>query len=126
MVGGARAPRLRVVFWEQLPFSKGSWRRTRQSMEPSGAVRRWRLLQELPGSRFASEVSLSGCLATLDLTDIALQQFGERGAISALLGAVAGRLVGLRRESICEAIARELTDLGLVTTVIERNQAVAL
>jgi pyruvate ferredoxin oxidoreductase gamma subunit len=62
----------------------------------------------------------------LDLTDIALQQFGERGAISALLGAVAGRLVGLRRESICEAIARELADLGLGASVIERNQSVAL
>ncbi|MBX9657731.1 MAG: 2-oxoacid:acceptor oxidoreductase family protein [Nitrospiraceae bacterium] len=69
---------------------------------------------------------LSGCLSALDLTDVALQQLGNRGAISALLGAVAGRLVGLRRESIREAIARELADLGLAASVIERNQAVAL
>lgn len=69
---------------------------------------------------------LSGRLTALDLTDIALQQVGNRGAISALLGAVAGRLVGLRRESIREAIARELADLGLAASVIERNQAVAL
>jgi pyruvate ferredoxin oxidoreductase gamma subunit len=61
----------------------------------------------------------------LDLTDIALQQFGKSGAISALLGAVAGRLVGLRQESIREAIARELADLDLAASVIERNQAVA-
>lgn len=33
---------------------------------------------------------LSGCLSALDLTDVALQQLGNRGAISALLGAVAG------------------------------------
>ena len=69
---------------------------------------------------------LSGRLTALDLTDIALQELGNRGAISALLGAVAGRLVGLRRESIREAIARELADLGLAAAVIERNQAVAL
>ena len=69
---------------------------------------------------------LSGRLTTLDLTAIALQQLGNRGAISALLGAVAGRLVGLRRESIREAIARELADLGLAASVVERNQAVAL
>lgn len=69
---------------------------------------------------------LSGRLTALDLTAIALQQLGNRGAISALLGAVAGRLVGLRRESIREAIARELADLGLAASVVEHNQAVAL
>lgn len=69
---------------------------------------------------------LPGRLTTLDLTDIALQQFGKRGAISALLGAVAGRLVGLRQESIRKAIAQELADLGLSVSVIEQNQAVAL
>ena len=69
---------------------------------------------------------LSGRLTASDLTAIALQQLGNRGAISALLGAVAGRLVGLRRESIREAIARELADIGVAASVIERNQAVAL
>jgi len=74
---------------------------------------------------FYAQTSLPGRLTTLDLTEIALQHYGKRGAISALLGAVAGRLVGLRQESIREAIARELADLGLATDVIERNQTVA-
>jgi pyruvate ferredoxin oxidoreductase gamma subunit len=75
--------------------------------------------------QFQAQTSLPGRLTTLDLTDIALQQLGNRGAISALLGAVAGRLVGLRWNSVREAIARELADLGLATSVIERNQTVA-
>ncbi|MBI4001927.1 MAG: 2-oxoacid:acceptor oxidoreductase family protein [Nitrospira defluvii] len=73
-----------------------------------------------------AQTSLPGRLTTLDLTGIALQQFGKREAISALLGAVAGRLVGLRQESVREAIARELGDLGLAASAIERNQRVAL
>jgi pyruvate ferredoxin oxidoreductase gamma subunit len=80
----------------------------------------------LATEQFQAQTSLPGRLTTLDLTDIALQQFGKRGAISALLGAVAGRLVGLHRESVREAIARELADLGLAASVIERNQVVAL
>lgn len=72
------------------------------------------------------ETSLPGRVTTLDLTDIALQQLGQRGAMSALLGAVAARLVGLRQDSVREAIARELTELGLGGSVIERNQTVAL
>jgi pyruvate ferredoxin oxidoreductase gamma subunit len=75
---------------------------------------------------FQAQASLPGRVTTMDLTDIALRQFRKRSAISALLGAVAGRLVGLRQESICEAIARELTDLGLAASVIERNQIVAI
>jgi len=73
-----------------------------------------------------SGTSLPGRLTTLDLTDIALQQFGKRSAISALLGAVAGRLVGLSRDSVREAIARELADLGLAAPTIEHNQTAAL
>jgi len=80
----------------------------------------------LTAEQLDTQSLLSGRLTTLDLTAIALQQLGNRGAISALLGAVAGRLVGLRRESIREAIARELADLGLAASVVERNQAVAL
>lgn len=75
--------------------------------------------------RLQSQTSLPGRFTTLDLTGIALQQFGKRGAISALLGAVAGRLVGLSQDSIREAIARELADLGLAASMIERNQTVA-
>jgi pyruvate ferredoxin oxidoreductase gamma subunit len=80
----------------------------------------------LTAEQLGAEASLPGRVTTLDLTDIALQQLGQRGAMSALLGAVAARLVGLRQESVREAIARELTDLGLGGSVIERNQAVAL
>ena len=80
----------------------------------------------LTGEQLGAQTSLAGRLTTLDLTGIALQQFGKRSAISALLGAVAGRLVGLRQESIREAVARELADLGLAASVIERNQTIAL
>lgn len=75
--------------------------------------------------QFSSEVSVRGRLTTLNVTEIALQRLGKRGAFSALLGAVAGRLVGLRQESIHEAIARELTELGLAASVIEQNQTAA-
>lgn len=80
----------------------------------------------LTAEQLSAHTSQSGHVITLDLTDIALKHLGARSAISALLGAVAGRLVGLRQESIREAIARELTDLGLAASVIERNQVVAL
>ncbi|NGZ94995.1 MAG: hypothetical protein CV089_02475 [Nitrospira sp. WS110] len=75
--------------------------------------------------QLATQISLSGRVTALDLTEVALQHFGKRGAISALLGAVAGRLVGLRQESIHEAISRELADLGLVASVIAQNQTAA-
>jgi pyruvate ferredoxin oxidoreductase gamma subunit len=73
-----------------------------------------------------AQLSIPGRVTTQDLTGIALEHFGKRGAISALLGAVAGRLAGLRQESVREAIARELADLGLSASVIERNQTVAV
>ncbi|MEK7717948.1 MAG: 2-oxoacid:acceptor oxidoreductase family protein [Pseudomonadota bacterium] len=80
----------------------------------------------LNAEQFQAQASLPGRLTALDLTSIALQQFGKSGTISALLGAVAGRLVGLRQESIRDAIAQELADLGLAASVIERNQEIAL
>lgn len=80
----------------------------------------------LSAEQFRADTSIPGRLTTLDLTEVALQQFGERGAISALLGAVAGRLAGLRQESIRQAIAEELVDLSLSPSVIERNQTVAV
>ncbi|MGQ0666978.1 MAG: 2-oxoacid:acceptor oxidoreductase family protein [Nitrospiraceae bacterium] len=79
----------------------------------------------LTAEQFHTETPFPGRLTTLDLTGVALQQFGKRGAISALLGAVAARLVGLRQESIHDAIARELADLGLAVSDIERNQTAA-
>ncbi|OQW32715.1 MAG: hypothetical protein A4E19_04965 [Nitrospira sp. SG-bin1] len=79
----------------------------------------------LSAERFAIQASDSSRVTTLDLTEIALQQLGKREAISALLGAVAGRLLGLREESIRGAIARELAALGLAASVIEQNQTAA-
>lgn len=73
-----------------------------------------------------AQASLPGRIIALDVTEIALQQFGQREAISALLGAVAARLSGLEREPVRFAIERELNDLGLSRPVIERNQAAAL
>lgn len=69
--------------------------------------------------------NIPGRLVTLDITGMALQEFGQRGALSALVGAVAARLIGLGPESVREAIARELAELGLAASVIERNQTVA-
>lgn len=79
----------------------------------------------MSAEQFGAQVSVVGRLTTLNLTEIALQRLGKRGAISALLGAVAGRLVGLRQESIHGAVARELAELGLATSVIEQNQTAA-
>ncbi len=72
-----------------------------------------------------TQTQIPGQLTTLDLNELALQQFGKRSAISALLGGVAGRLAGLRKESIQGAIARELTDLGIKADIVEHNQEVA-
>jgi pyruvate ferredoxin oxidoreductase gamma subunit len=80
----------------------------------------------LAGAQVRAQFSLPGRVTTLDLTGIALEQFGQRGAISALLGAVGVRLAGLRRDSLHEAVARELADLGLTASAIERNQAAAV
>ncbi len=79
----------------------------------------------MSAEQLSAQISARGHLTTLNLTEIALQRMGKRGAISALLGAVAGRLVGLRQESIHEAIARELAELGLAASVIEQNQDAA-
>jgi pyruvate ferredoxin oxidoreductase gamma subunit len=79
----------------------------------------------LSAEQVGTQTSVPGRLTTLDLTDIALQQFGQRGAISALLGAVACRLVGLRQESLHNAISRELADAGLTDSIIEHNQVAA-
>jgi pyruvate ferredoxin oxidoreductase gamma subunit len=79
----------------------------------------------LTGEHLRTQLSLPGRLTTLDLTEIAVREFGKRGAISALLGAVAGRLVGLRLESIDHAVAQELADLEMDASIIRRNQTAA-
>ena len=70
-------------------------------------------------------LSLPEQVTTRDVTGIALQQLGQGEAISALLGAVAARLVGLGWEPVRSAISRELDDLGVAEPVIERNLTVA-
>ena len=75
--------------------------------------------------QFRAQTPIPGHLVTMNLNEMALQHFGKRGAISALLGAVACRLAGLRRESVREAVARELAELGLAPSVVESNQALA-
>ncbi len=72
-----------------------------------------------------AHLSLPEQMTVRDVTGIALQQLGQREAISALLGAVAARLVGLEWEPVRLAITRELDDLGLAAPVIERNLLVA-
>ncbi|TAJ24600.1 MAG: 4Fe-4S dicluster domain-containing protein [Nitrospirae bacterium] len=70
----------------------------------------------------------SGCpgrLTTLDLTGLALAKLGKVGALSAMLGAVAVRLVGFGVESLRAAIAEELGSLGLSPSVIEQNHTLA-
>ena len=79
----------------------------------------------LTGEQLRTQTALPGRLTVLDLTEIAVREFGKQGAISALLGAVAGRLVGLRPESIDHAVAQELADLGVDASIIQRNQTAA-
>ncbi|MBX3236007.1 MAG: 2-oxoacid:acceptor oxidoreductase family protein [Nitrospiraceae bacterium] len=69
--------------------------------------------------------SFPGPIMMLDLTGVALERLGKREAISALLGAVAARVVGVDEASLRGAIGRELTDLGVSAEAIERNQAAA-
>ena len=80
----------------------------------------------LHAEQIRAQSALPGRITTLGVTEIALQHFGQREAISALLGAVAARLAGLQQEPLRQAIARELGDLGVAPPIIERNQTVAL
>lgn len=80
----------------------------------------------LHAEQIRAQRALPGRVTTLGLTEIALQHFGQREAISALLGAVAARLAGLQQEPLRQAITRELGDLGLAPPIIARNQSVAL
>lgn len=79
----------------------------------------------LSAAQLQAQEALPGRVTTLGLTDLAVRRLGPRGAISALLGAAAGRLAGLRWPSLEQAIGRELSELGLPPEVIARNQAVA-
>lgn len=73
-----------------------------------------------------SHSALPGRISTLDVTGLVLKAMGKVGALSAPLGAVAGRMLGLTRNSLTQALTRELEDLRLPAAVIEANHAVAL
>jgi pyruvate ferredoxin oxidoreductase gamma subunit len=77
-------------------------------------------------SQLQAAGTLPGRLTTLDLTGMTLAEFGKREAVSASLGAVAARLIGLEVTAVRKAIERELSVLGLSPSTIERNQALAL
>lgn len=74
----------------------------------------------------ATQTGCPGPVSTLDLTGMALARLGKGAALSALLGAVTARLVGLREDSVRSAVERELAALGLAASVIEQNQALAV
>jgi len=73
-----------------------------------------------------AQTPIQGRLATFNVTGLALQELGAQGTISALLGSIAGRLVGLRWEALRRAIARELSELRLPAATVDRNQTAAL
>ncbi len=64
-------------------------------------------------------------IVTRDLTDLALSRLGKGAALSAPLGAVAGRLAGLGDTPVRRAVERELRDLHLSEAVIAKNVALA-
>jgi len=78
-----------------------------------------------PPDRIRDESSVPGRLSTLDLTGLALAKFGRVGALSAPLGAVAARLLGLSLESLRAALTQELHSLGVSAQVVEQNLALA-
>lgn len=73
--------------------------------------------------RAASPVA--GRLSTMDLTGMVLAKMGRVGALSATLGAVAARLLGLSLESLHAAVSQELRSLGVTVLVVEQNLALA-
>lgn len=72
-----------------------------------------------------TRLRLAARVSTLDVTGLALQAFGKVGALSAPLGAVACRLLGLARERMTEALTRELEDLHLTAAMIQVNVKLA-
>ncbi len=69
--------------------------------------------------------ALPGRISMLDVTGLVLKEFGKTVALSAPLGAVASRLVGLTLSSLSQALTQELEELGLPAAVIQANQALA-
>jgi pyruvate ferredoxin oxidoreductase gamma subunit len=79
----------------------------------------------IPSEQLRAQFGIPGHLTTLDVSGMGLQQMGKSTALSAPLGAVAARLLGLHVESLLAAIQHELTDLGLAEPVIAKNQDLA-
>jgi len=79
-----------------------------------------------PPDHLRSETGILGQLCTMDVTDMAIAHIGQRPSLSAALGAITGRLLGLPRESIEQAVAMELIDLGLSEMLIRLNQTLAV
>jgi pyruvate ferredoxin oxidoreductase gamma subunit len=80
----------------------------------------------IAADQLRTQFGIPARLTTLDVTGMGLQHMGKRTALSAPLGAVAARLLGLHAESLRAAIEHELTDLGLAEPVIAQNQDLAL
>ncbi len=75
--------------------------------------------------QLARRTPCRGRLTTSDLTGMILGRFGKPAALSAPLGAAAARLVGLRAESLRQAVAQELAGLGMDEALIAWNQELA-
>lgn len=72
------------------------------------------------------EASLPGEVLTLDLTGLALTRLGQSGALSAPLGAVGARIVGLAVQSVRQAVEGELASLGLSEPLLAENVSLAV
>lgn len=78
-----------------------------------------------PPDRIREASSVSGRLSTMDLTGMMLARLGSIRALSAPLGAVAVRLLGLSAESLHAAVARELGSLEVPPSDVDKNLALA-
>ncbi len=71
--------------------------------------------------RIRETSAVSGRLSVMDLTGMMLARLGSIRALSAPLGAVAARLLGLSAESLRAAVAQELRALGVTVSGLEQN-----
>jgi pyruvate ferredoxin oxidoreductase gamma subunit len=65
-------------------------------------------------------------VVAMDLTGLVLARLGTQGSISAPLGSVAARLLGLARLHVEGAVARELDDLGIAPERVRLNVGLAM
>jgi pyruvate ferredoxin oxidoreductase gamma subunit len=79
-----------------------------------------------PAQELKAEGACPGRFITLDVTGLALAKLGKGGVLSAALGAVAARLVGLKEAGVRSAVEQELREVGLPASTIEQNLALAL